>query len=126
MTLALDVLSAALLVIGVTFLAGGTVGLVRLPDLFARAHATSKCDTVGAGSILLALALQDGAGVGDAKLALLALLVVVSGPTTAHALARAAHRTGRVPWRRDDPGSAAASGVASEAAGPTSGPRSAP
>ena len=130
MTLALDVLSAVLLVIGATFLAGGTVGLVRLPDLFARAHATSKCDTVGAGSILLALALQDGVGMGDAKLALLALLVVVSGPTTAHALARAAHRTGRVPWRRDDPGPAAASEASpeatSEAAGPTAGSWSPP
>ncbi len=110
MTVALNVASVLLLAIGVTFLAGGTVGLVRLPDLFARAHATSKCDTVGAGSILLALALQDGAGVGDVKLALLALLVVVSGPTTAHALARAAHRTGRVAWRRDDPGSVGARG----------------
>jgi len=104
-TVALDVLSAAALVVGVAFLLGGTVGLVRLPDLFARAHATSKCDTVGAGSILFALALQDGSSAGDLKLALLALLVVVSGPTTAHALARAAYRTGRVPWRRDDPGS---------------------
>lgn len=106
MTVAANVLSAAALVVGVSFLLGGTVGLIRLPDLFARAHATSKCDTVGAGSILFALALQNGAGAGDLKLALLALLVVVSGPTTAHALARAAHRTGRVPWRRGDARSA--------------------
>lgn len=118
MTVALDVLSAVALLVGVAFLAGGTVGLVRLPDLFARAHATSKCDTVGAGSILLALALQDGAGVADLKLALLALLVLVSGPTTAHALTRAAYRTGRVPWRRGEAGSAPDAAVA--------GPRSTP
>ena len=110
MTALANGLAVALLLTGLVFVLGGAVGLVRLPDLYARAHAASKCDTVGAGSILLALALQDGAGVGDVKLALLALLVVVSGPTTAHALARAAHRTGRVAWRRDDPGSVGARG----------------
>jgi multicomponent Na+:H+ antiporter subunit G len=94
----IDVVSAALLFVGVAFLLGGTVGLVRLPDLYARAHAASKCDSAGAGSILLALALQGGLAFGDLKLVLLMLLVLISGPTTAHALARAGHRTGLAPW----------------------------
>jgi multicomponent Na+:H+ antiporter subunit G len=94
----LDVLSVALLVVGAAFLLGGTVGLVRLPDLYTRAHAASKCDSAGAGSILLALALQGGLAFGDLKLVVLMLLVLVSGPTTAHALARAGYRTGLTPW----------------------------
>jgi len=93
-----DVVSVALLFIGAAFLLGGTVGLVRLPDLYTRAHAASKCDSAGAGSILLALALQGGLAFGDLKLVLLMLLVLVSGPTTAHALARAGYRTGLAPW----------------------------
>jgi multicomponent Na+:H+ antiporter subunit G len=93
-----DVVSVALLFVGVAFLLGGTVGMVRLPDLYTRAHAASKCDSAGAGSILLALALQGGLAFGDLKLVLLMLLVLVSGPTTAHALARAGYRTGLAPW----------------------------
>jgi multicomponent Na+:H+ antiporter subunit G len=87
-------LSVLLVLAGVVFLAGGTVGLVRLPDLYTRAHAASKCDSVGAGSILLGLLFYQGVALEDLRLLLLALLVLVSGPTTAHALARAGFRTG--------------------------------
>jgi multicomponent Na+:H+ antiporter subunit G len=90
----LDVLSVLLLAAGTLFLLGGTVGLIRLPDVYTRVHAASKCDSAGAGSVLLALVLQGGLAFGDLKLVLLLLLVLVSGPTTAHALARAGHRTG--------------------------------
>jgi multicomponent Na+:H+ antiporter subunit G len=101
----IDAVSVALLIVGAAFLLGGTVGLVRLPDLYTRAHAASKCDSAGAGSILLALALQGGLAFGDLKLVLLMLLVLISGPTTAHALARAGHRTGLAPWTDPERGS---------------------
>lgn len=106
MTLLLNALSVALLLVGMAFVLGGTVGLIRLPDLFSRAHAASKCDSVGAGSILLALALQGGLTYGDLKILLLVLLTLVSAPTIAHALARAGYRTGIAAWTRpgrDDP-----------------------
>lgn len=106
MTLLLDALAVVLLVVGLVFVLGGTLGLVRLPDLFSRAHATGKCDSVGVGSILLAVALLGGLDVGDLKLMLLLLLSLASGPTTAHALARAGHRTGLRVWRRPEGGDA--------------------
>lgn len=99
-----DVVSVLLLVVGVVFVLGGTVGLVRLPDLYARVHAASKCDTVGAGSILLAVVLQGGLEEGSAKVVVLGLLVLVTGPTTAHALARASYRSGRAPVTKDGGG----------------------
>ncbi len=102
----LESAAVALVVIGVAFLLAGTIGLVRFPDVYTRAHAASKCDSAGAGSVLLGLALHDGFAFGDLKLVLLAILVVVSGPTTAHALARAAMRSGRRPWPRDEGGPA--------------------
>lgn len=101
--LVLDLIGAALIVTGVLFLFGGTVGVVRLPDLYARAHAASKCDSVGAGSVLLGVALLGGLDVADLKLVLLAVLVLVSGPTIAHALARAALRTGLEPHTTASP-----------------------
>lgn len=97
MTVLLQVLIAVLLLVGLVFVFGGTLGLLRLPDVYARAHAASKCDSVGAGSILLAAALVGGLSFGDLKVLLLLLLILVSGPTTAHALSRAAYRTGIAP-----------------------------
>ena len=35
------------------FLAVAVIGLLRLPDLYNRIHAMGKCDTLGAGLILL-------------------------------------------------------------------------
>jgi len=44
----------ALLGVGSFFLAVGTVGLLRLPDVYNRLHATSKATTLGAASVFLA------------------------------------------------------------------------
>ena len=100
-SLVAGVIGGALLLVGVAFLLGGTIGLIRLPDLYARAHAASKCDTVGACSILAALLLLGAPGSAGLKLVLLALLILVSGPTTAHALARCAFRSGVAPVAKD-------------------------
>jgi monovalent cation/proton antiporter MnhG/PhaG subunit len=89
-----------LLLIGVLFFLAGTVGLLRLPDCYARIHAVSKCDTVGAGAILLALALLVGPDPNALKIVVLLALVLLSSPTSGHALARAAHLTGLEPWTR--------------------------
>lgn len=86
-----QIASVVLLAVGVVFLLGGTIGLIRLPDLYCRAHAVSKCDSAGAGSLLLGLMLHDGVAFADLKLLLLVLLILLSSPTTGHALARAAH-----------------------------------
>lgn len=105
MSVAPTIVVGILIATGLLFLLGGTVGLIRLPDLFSRAHAASKCDTVGAGSVLIALALLGGPAAADLKLLLLAALITITGPTTAHLLVRSAHRLGRDAWRdRSEPG----------------------
>lgn len=96
----LNALAVALVLLGLLFILGGTVGLIRLPDLYTRAHAASKCDSVGAGALLLGLMLHQGLAFEDLKLMLLIVLTLISGPTAAHALARSAHRSALAPWRR--------------------------
>jgi len=86
---------------GAFFFLVGTIGLVRLPDFYSRTHAATKCDTLGAGSILLALAVFNGLEPSSVKMIALAALVLLSSPTSGHALARAAHRTGIDYWRLD-------------------------
>jgi monovalent cation/proton antiporter MnhG/PhaG subunit len=98
----IDALAVAVLLAGLAFLMFGTLGLVRLPDLYCRAHAATKCDALGAGLTLLALALLAGSA-GDA-LRLLALigLVLVTSPTAGHALTRAAWHSGVEPWMPEE------------------------
>jgi multicomponent Na+:H+ antiporter subunit G len=81
---------------GLFFLFVGTVGLLRLPDVFNRLHATTKCDTLGAGLVLLSLALQSSAAVGT-RLILLALFILITNPTAAHVIAQAAYKAGITP-----------------------------
>ena len=77
------------------------VGFYRLPDVYARAHAASKSETLGALLGLSAAAVAFGPGQETFRLALLALFVLVTGPTAAHAIVRAAADAGTAPWTRD-------------------------
>lgn len=79
------------------------VGFVRLPDVFARAHAASKTETLGALFGLTAAALAVDDAQATLKLAALAMFVLVTGPTAAHAIVRAALLSGATPWTREDP-----------------------
>jgi multicomponent Na+:H+ antiporter subunit G len=88
-----------LVAIGVFFLLVGTVGLLRLPTVYNRMHATSKATTLGAGVIALAgfvlFGLDPAAPGGDGLIALVTvLLLFVTAPTGAHLISRAAQRMG--------------------------------
>jgi multicomponent Na+:H+ antiporter subunit G len=81
-------------VVGAVFLTVGTVGLLRLPTVYNRMHATSKATTLGAASIALAGAARFGPG-GEGLTALVTVLFLfLTAPTGAHLISRAAQRMG--------------------------------
>ncbi len=84
---------------GVLFMLVGSLGLLRLPDFFTRTHASGKVDSVGMMLCLGGLALHEGPTLSGLKLVLVIAFVAVSSPVAAHALARAAVRSGLKPWR---------------------------
>ncbi|MBS4022955.1 MAG: monovalent cation/H(+) antiporter subunit G [Dethiobacter sp.] len=89
-----------ILTAGIFFFMIGVIGLLRLPDAYSRMHATTKCDTLGAGLILFALALYalyTGFPATSIKLILLIIFVWVTNPTSAHVIARAAYRSNDAP-----------------------------
>ncbi|MDP2182223.1 MAG: monovalent cation/H(+) antiporter subunit G [Actinomycetota bacterium] len=86
--------------IGAFFFLVGTIGMLRLPDFYSRTHAATKCDTLGAGSILVALAVYTGLKPDAFKILAIAAFVLLTSPTAGHALARAAFRSGLAPWTR--------------------------
>jgi len=90
MSALIDAASALCLAGGGFFCLVGAVGLLRMPDFYTRVHAASVLETLGAGLLLVGLALQAGFTLITAKLAIIGLLIFFTSPTAAHALAKAA------------------------------------
>jgi len=87
---------------GVFFAVVAVVGLVRLPDLYTRAHSTSKSETLGAVLALGAVALSVDLGLSTIKAVLLLVFMFITNPTAAHAITRAAAEQGIEPWTTDE------------------------
>lgn len=53
-----EVVVSVVLVFGSAFVLLGSLGLVKLPDIYARLHAPTKATTLGVGALLLASAVH--------------------------------------------------------------------
>lgn len=89
-----DVIGGVFLLLGCGFLLVGSIGLLRLHGFFARLHAASIVDTLGAGLFLVGLMCYGGFSLATVKLALILVFLLITTPTAAHALAGAAHVMG--------------------------------
>lgn len=95
-----NLLTTAFLLFGLFFLFVGGLGLVKLPDLYNRIHAASKCVTLGISGLLIASALSLSLA-PDAepihiitKVILVIIFQFVASPVGAHLLGKAAHLDG--------------------------------
>jgi len=95
-------LVVAFTLLGLFFSLVSMTGVLRLPDLYSRAHTASQADTLGAGFGLAAVALAVGWEATGVKSALLLFFMFVTNPTAAHGIARAAFEEGTVPWTEGD------------------------
>ena len=75
----------------------GSLGMVRMPDVFTRLHAASVSDTFGVSLILIGLILVGGLSLVSVKLAFLLAFLFLTGPVATHAVARAALDAGVKP-----------------------------
>ena len=96
----LNWLADALVVLGVTIMTIGVYGVIRMPDLYTRLHAASKSVFVGVVSLCLASVVTDDASV-VARVFLIAILLLVTTPVSAHVIARGAYLEGQ---RMETPG----------------------
>ena len=89
-----ELLTAALLLTGGMFACLAALGVLRLPDVLTRMHASTKAGTLGAGLILTAVAVH----AVESGLTLRALVAVafllLTAPVAAHMIGRAAYHTG--------------------------------
>jgi multicomponent Na+:H+ antiporter subunit G len=98
----LDVAVAVLIAISSFFALVAAIGIVRLPDVYARVHAVSKSETLGAILALAAVALVLDTGVSTIKAVVLLVFLFLTNPTAAHAVTRAAEDQGIEPWTTGD------------------------
>lgn len=82
-----QLIQSTLLLSGAVFFMIGTLGLLRLPDVFTRIHALTKVDNLGLGLIMLAL-LPSAPGLAAAlKLVLIWILTLGASATAGHLVA---------------------------------------
>lgn len=97
MDLFLPYLSGFSLAIGTLALVVGTLGLIRLPDVFSRIHAVGMMDTAGVGFIVLGMMIHEGFSLISVKLAAVAVFLFFTSPIATHAVAQVTHKSGFSP-----------------------------
>ena len=102
MSIVLDIATALCLIAGAAFVVIGGIGLIRLPDFFTRLHAAGCGETLGAWLILLGLLFQTGWSLNSVKLIMIFVLLVLTGPTATHALAKSALHGGLKPKQLEE------------------------
>lgn len=94
-----DIIASILLLSGGFFVLVAAVGIVRLPDILMRMHASTKAGTLGAGLILLAVAVTYGEiGIISRSIATI-LFILLTAPVAAHTIGRAAYMEGITFWK---------------------------
>lgn len=78
------------LIIGALFVLCGCIGVIRLPDFFSRVHAAGITETAGVGFIFAGLLIEAGLSLVSIKLLLILIFMLITSPTSSHALAKAA------------------------------------
>lgn len=88
----------ALIVIGLFFAFAGAKGIIKMPDTFCRMQASTCISTLGMlctaiGGVLYAAVVM-GSASAAVKIALIALLVIVTNPIASHSIAKGAYKAG--------------------------------
>jgi multicomponent Na+:H+ antiporter subunit G len=87
---------------GSAFIVVGGVGVMRLPDVFARMHGAALTDTMGAGLILVGLMFESGFSAPTVRLVMILFFLWYTGPLASYALAKAALAAGLRPLTKAD------------------------
>lgn len=80
----------------------GGLGLLRFPDFYSRMHGGGITDTLGAGLVLVGLMFQGGFTMVTVKLVMILAILLVTSPTSTHAVAKAAYSSGLKPFLGDN------------------------
>ena len=95
-----EIIGYTFIVIGMIFDIFGCLGLLRLPDVYNRLQATTKCVTLGTSGILFGTLVIKGFSGTGIKAILCIIFLILTSPVAAHALSRGAHISGVKLWEK--------------------------
>ena len=92
MSMIIEWISYACILVGSAFCLIGAIGLIRMPTFMTRVHAVSILDTLGAILVLVGLMLNAGLTLITVKLIFILIFLLLTGPVAIHALVSSAMR----------------------------------
>ena len=95
------ILSGFFIACGIGALLIGSLGLLRLPDVYCRIHAVGMIDTAGASFIILGMIIHEGFTLVSVKLVLIGVFLFFTSPIATHAVAQVAYKSGVAPVGRN-------------------------
>ncbi len=95
----IELIIGFLMVLGSLFMLLAAVGILRLPDLPTRMHASTKAGAMGAIFIMTAVVLHFSTGIVFARALAIVLFIILTAPIAAHVIARAGYFVGVPLWR---------------------------
>jgi multicomponent Na+:H+ antiporter subunit G len=101
MSLLIDAAGWLLLLTGAAFIVIGGIGILRLPEFYSRIHAAGVTEVLGMILVLCGIALEFGATLDALKVLAVLAFLLLTGPTSAYALANAAWLSGVTPQAHD-------------------------
>lgn len=88
----MQVLGTIVIALGTAFLFLGSLGVFRLPDVYNRLQAGTKCTTLGAFLTIIGVGMVQPEWFW--KTLIIALFILTTNPISNHALGRAARKSG--------------------------------
>ena len=85
-----SLISWGFILLGSFFVVIGALGFFRFPDFWTRIHAASVHDSAGMFFLIIGMCIHSGLNLITVKLVLIAIFLVITGPTATHAIANAA------------------------------------
>jgi multicomponent Na+:H+ antiporter subunit G len=87
----LDLVTSAVLLLGAVFTLLAALGVVRFPDVLTRLHAAAKAGVLGAGLVVIGVAIHLNGPDALLRAGITLLFLLLTAPVAGHAIGRAAY-----------------------------------
>lgn len=92
-----SLLAYASIAVGSAFIVIGGIGVLRMPEIYTRMHASSVTETAGSLFVLIGLMILSGLSLATVKLFAIALFLLFTSPVSTYALVNTALIAGQKP-----------------------------
>ena len=96
-----EIFACIFMLAGAVVFLGSAIGMLRLPDFYARIHASGNSETLGTLLAMIGLIILEGPTLTAAKIAFVFLFVALGNPIGSHILSKAAYKSGHPIWTVD-------------------------